>query len=62
VSTLRLRLLASNWNPPRVLARWPFAPKCSPELRALQRRLAVARLGIDAPRRPIRLAPYDDLQ
>jgi hypothetical protein len=62
MSTLRLKLLAPHWSAPRILSRWPFAPKRPPELRALQRRLAAARLGIESPRRPTPLAPYDDLQ
>ena len=62
MSTLRLKLLAPHWNAPRLAWRWPFGSKVPADLRALQRRLAAARFGIDSPRRPVRQAPYDDLQ
>ena len=62
MSTLRLKLLAPHWNAPRLARLWPFAPKLPAELRALQRRLAAARFGVDAPPRPVRQAPYEDLQ
>jgi hypothetical protein len=62
MTTLRIKPLASHWSAPRPTWRWPFAPKLPAELRALQRRLAAARFGVDAPRRPVRQAPYEDLQ
>jgi len=62
MSTLRLKPLAPHWNAPRLAWRWPFGPRITGELRALQRRLAAARFGIDSPRRPVRQALYDDLQ
>ena len=62
MSTLRLKSLATSWNAPRLAWRWPFGPRLPAELRALQRRLAAARFGIDSPRRPVRQAPYEDLQ
>jgi hypothetical protein len=46
----------------RVLMHWPFGPKQPTELRALQRRLAAARLGVESPRRLARQLPYEDLQ
>lgn len=62
MTTLQLKLRLANWNGPRALWRWPFGPKRPTELRVLQRRLAVARLGIGSPRQPVRLLPYEDLQ
>ena len=62
MSTLRLKTLAPHWNVPRLAWRWPFAGRLPAELRALQRRLVAARFGVDSPRRPVRQAPYEDLQ
>jgi hypothetical protein len=59
---LRLRLLLVPQSTARVLMQWPFGPKQPTELRALQRRLAAARLGVESPRRLARQLPYEDLQ
>ena len=59
---LRRRWLRVPQGAARVLTHWPFGPKRAPELRALQRRLAAARLGVEAPRWVARQLPYEDLQ
>lgn len=59
---LRLKLLRVPQGAVRVLTQWPFGAKRTPELRALQRRLAAARLGVESPRWLARQLPYEDLQ
>ena len=62
MNTILLRLRLAPRVPGRTWNPWPFGLKRSTEYRALQRRLAAARFGVESPRRRASQPPYEDLQ
>ena len=62
MSTLHLKQVLSPLVAARSYAPWAISAKYTRELRALQRRVAAARLGVSWPRQAVRPSHYEDLR